>query len=73
MKNQIKYFILGIILILFSTPLGELALNIVYANKNLVGAYEILLKGFIYSFMLVGVLIFVIGLVDYVISKKHSH
>ncbi len=70
MKNQIKYFLLGIIIILFSSPLGYAMLDIIYANKNLVGEFNGLLNGFIHSFMLIGVLIFTIGLANMFIEKK---
>lgn len=70
MKNQIKYFLLGIIIILFSSPLGYAMLDIIYANKNLAGEFNGLLNGFIHSFMLIGVLIFTIGLANMFIEKK---
>lgn len=70
MKNQIKYFLLGIIIILFSSPLGYAMLDIIYANKNLAGEFNSLLNGFIHSFMLIGVLIFTIGLANMFIEKK---
>lgn len=70
MKNQIKYFLLGIIIILFSSPLGYTMLDIIYANKNLAGEFNGLLNGFIHSFMLIGVLIFTIGLANMFIEKK---
>lgn len=70
MKNQIKYFLSGIIIILFSSPLGYTMLDIIYANKNLVGEFNGLLNGFIHSFMLIGVLIFTIGLANMFIEKK---
>lgn len=70
MKNQIKYFLSGIIIILFSSPLGYAMLDIIYANKNLVGEFNGLLNGFIHSFMLIGVLIFTIGLANMFIEKK---
>lgn len=70
MKNQIKYFLLGIIIILFSSPLGYAMLDIIYANKNLAGEFDGLLNGFIHSFMLIGVLIFTIGLANMFIEKK---
>jgi len=70
MKNQIKYFLSGIIIILFSSPLGYAMLGIIYANKNLVGEFNSLLNGFIHSFMLIGVLIFTIGLANMFIEKK---
>ncbi|WP_434794549.1 hypothetical protein TPDSL_15970 [Terrisporobacter petrolearius] len=70
MKNQIKYFLSGIIIILFSSPLGYAMLDIIYANKNLAGEFNGLLNGFIHSFMLIGVLIFTIGLANMFIEKK---
>ena len=72
MKNQFKYFLLGIITILFSSPLGYTMLNLIYFNKNLVGEFDILLNGFIHSFMLIGFLIFTIGLVDIFCEKKYK-
>ncbi|MEX6587913.1 hypothetical protein [Paraclostridium bifermentans] len=63
MKNQIKYFLLGIITILFSSPLGYLFTTIFYSNKNLATEFNIVLNGFIHSFILIGVLIFSIGLI----------
>ncbi|WP_343348369.1 hypothetical protein [Terrisporobacter petrolearius] len=72
MKNQIKYFLSGIIIILFSSPLGYTMLDIIYANKNLVGEFNSLLNGFIHSFMLIGVLIFTVGLANMFIEKKYK-
>ena len=63
MKNQIKYFLLGIITILFSSPLRYLFTTIFYSNKNLATEFNIVLNGFIHSFILIGVLIFSIGLI----------
>ena len=62
MKNQIKYFLIGIFIILISTPLGCFTSNIIYGNQNLAGEYSIILNGFIHSFMVIGVLVFFIGL-----------
>lgn len=72
MKNQLKYFLLGTLIILFSSPLGYTALNIIYANKNFTGEFNVLLNGFINSFMLIGALIFILGLVDIFIEKKYK-
>lgn len=72
MKNQTKYFLLGIIIILFSTPLGYIMLNIIYANKNLIGEYNGLLNGFIQSFMIIGSLIFTIGLANIFLEKNQK-
>lgn len=71
MNNQLKYFLLGFILILFSTPLGRLTLNIIYDNKNL-GDYEILLNGFINSYVLIGIMLYVLGLVKVLIDEKYK-
>lgn len=67
MKN--KYFILGILLILISSPLGYISINILYINTNLTGEFQPLLNGFIHSFMIIGVLIFILGLIDKKIKK----
>ncbi|CEN77604.1 Uncharacterised protein [[Clostridium] sordellii] len=44
--------------------------NIFYISKNLVGVFNELLNGFINSFIIIGILIFSIGLVDRLIGKK---
>ena len=62
MKSQIKYYLIGIITLILSSPLGYLTLKLIFINKNLTGMFEILLKGFIHSYMLVGILVFSIGL-----------
>jgi hypothetical protein len=64
MKKQIIYFILALIIILLSTPLGYATISIVYNNRNLTGEFVPLLNGFIHSFMLIGILIFIMGLVN---------
>ena len=61
MKNYIWYFILGLFLILISTPLSYSAVGFIYVDKNLTGEYVPILNGFIHSFMLIGKLIFSIG------------
>ena len=70
MKKQIKYYLLSIILILLSPRLGHTSLKILFFNQNLTGSYDLLLNGFIHSFMLIGTLIFGLGLVDLFINKK---
>lgn len=69
MKNQIKYFLIGIITLLLSTPLGCFVVNTIYASKNLASEYNVMLNGFIHSFMLIGILVFIIGLVSMFIEK----
>lgn len=71
MKNQIKYFLLGIVIILFSSPLGYLFTTLLYSNKNLATEFYLVSNGFIHSFMLIGTLIFSIGLID-LFSKKSN-
>lgn len=72
MKKQIKYYLGGIIIILLSSPLGYGTLNIIYADKNLTGEFEALLNGFINSYMLIGVLIFSIGLINLFVENKQK-
>ncbi|MBC5996557.1 glycosyl transferase [Romboutsia ilealis] len=72
MKKQIKYFLSGIIILLISSPIGYFLVNTIYANQNLSGEYITLLNGFIYSFMLVGILVFCMGLVNVFIEKKYK-
>lgn len=70
MRKQMKFFLLGIIIILLSTPFGYTAIKIVYHNKNLTGEFDAILNGFIHSFMLIGTLIFSVGLIDVLANKK---
>ena len=70
MKNQIKYYLTGIIILILSSPLAYTTLNIIYANKNLAGEFEPLLNGFIHSYMLIGVLVFSIGLINLFVEHK---
>ena len=70
MKNYIWYFILGLFLILVSTPLSYSAVGFIYADKNLTGEYVPILNGFIHSFMLIGTLIFSIGLIKLIKITK---
>ena len=72
MKKQIKYYLGWIIIILLSSPLGYGTLNIIYADKNLTGEFEALLNGFINSYMLIGVLIFSIGLINLFVENKQK-
>lgn len=70
MKNQTKYFLISIIILLLSTPLGYFIVDIIYANQNLAGEYHVILNGFIHSFMLVGILVFIIGLGNMFVEKS---
>ena len=62
MKKQVSFFILGIFLILTSVPLGYKSVEVVYRNQNLTGEYIPILNGFIHSFMLIGLLVFSLGI-----------
>ncbi|VYU32448.1 glycosyl transferase [Clostridium tertium] len=70
MKSQLKYFLSGIIIILFSSPIGYFMINTLYANKNLSGEYTTLLNGFIHSIIIIGVLVFFLGLINLFIEKN---
>lgn len=65
MKKHTACFVVGFIIIFFSTPLGYISTNTLGRIKgNLASEYIILLNGFIYSFLLIGALIFILGLID---------
>ena len=70
MNKQIVYFVIGIIIILISTPLAYELLNQPYTHRNLTGEYVPILNGFIHSLRIVGILIFSIGLVYLIKGKK---
>ncbi|ERI91064.1 hypothetical protein HMPREF1982_03429 [Clostridiales bacterium oral taxon 876 str. F0540] len=70
MRKQVKYFLIGLFIILISTPLGYKAVSIVYSNRNLTGEYVPILNGFIHSFMLIGILVFIMGLINMKSSGK---
>lgn len=70
MKGQVKYFLSSIIVILLSTPLAYESIRIIYRNRNLSSEFIPMLNGFIHSYILVGILIFGLGLVDLFIKKK---
>lgn len=63
MEGENKYFLTSIVLIILSTPLARLSISIFYSNQNLASEYLTMLKGFIDSYKLLGVLIFILGLV----------
>ena len=71
MKDKVKYYIIGIVIILLSSPLGYMTVNIIFGNKNLAREFEVLLNGFIHSYMLIGILIFSIGIIKLFIEKKN--
>lgn len=72
MKKSINYFSLSFFVILLSPRLGYTALIILFFNKNLTGSFELILNGFIHSFMLIGILIFVLGLVRIFVDKNNK-
>ena len=64
MKRYLK-FTIGLIVILSSTPLGYASVNALGRMKgNLSGEYIPLLYGFISSYLIVGILIFIWGLTE---------
>ena len=71
MKRQMKYFLSSIIIIILSTPLAYTSIRVVYSNRNLTGEFVPMLNGFIHSYMVVGVLIFGMGLIDLLINKNN--
>lgn len=72
MKSQAKYFISGVIIILLSSPIGYFLINTIYFNRNLSGEYTTLLNGFIHSIIVIGILVFSIGLGNMFIEKKYK-
>lgn len=69
-KRAMTYLILGILIILVSSPLGYSLVNIVYYNLNLAGEYIPILNGFIHSLMLIGILVFSIGIITFIKDKN---
>ncbi len=72
MRKQVICFLLGLFIILISTPLAYKAVKIVYYNKNLASEFVPILNGFIHSFMLMGILIFSIGLIDLITNRNNK-
>lgn len=70
MKEQLKYFLSGIIVIIISTPLANLSIKMLYFEKNLTGEFVPMLNGFIHSYMLIGALIFSIGAINLLRKNK---
>ncbi|MFD2046394.1 glycosyl transferase [Ornithinibacillus salinisoli] len=69
-RRSITYFILGILILLVSSPSGHSLVNIVYRNTNLTGEYVPILNGFIHSLMLIGILVFSVGIITYIKDNK---
>ncbi|ASV70222.1 MULTISPECIES: glycosyl transferase [Cytobacillus] len=70
MKKWVSILILGIMIILISTPLAYELVGIIYSNQNLTGEYIPILNGFIHSLMLVGTLIVIAGISLFIKDKK---
>lgn len=69
-KRAMIYFIIGILIVLVSTPLGYSLAKIVYHNMNLAGEFfNVILNGFIHSLMLIGILVSSIGITTYIKDK----
>ena len=45
-KRAMIYFIIGILIVLVSTPLGYSLVKIVYHNTNLAAEFNVILNGF---------------------------
>lgn len=58
-------------MIALSTPLARKSLQLLYSKTNLVSEYIPMLNGFVHSYMLIGILIFIIGLIDLLINKNN--
>lgn len=71
MKRQMKYFLSAIIIIILSTPLAYTSIRVVYFNRNLTGEFDLILNGFIHSYMVVGILVFGMGLIDLLVNKNN--
>lgn len=70
MKKQLIYFISGIILVLFSAPLGRETLFTIYRHKNLAREALTLLKCSANAYVLTGIMLFVLGLVKYYVENS---
>lgn len=60
--KRILLISIGMILILFSSPLGRFTITTIYFHTNLASEYETLLRGSINSYIIVGVLFYILGL-----------
>lgn len=66
-----KYLIIGLIIILLSSPLGHISTGFYNSFAgNLVGAYELILDGFIVGYRLIGFLIACVGIINIVFKDK---
>ena len=69
MKKQAVYFILGIIIILLSVPLGYKLANMtifsIIHNVSTIAERIAIFKGYMYSLFLVGFLLFTLGIVSF--------
>lgn len=67
---QLKYFILGMFIVLISPSLGYFLVNSIYTYTNLSSEYNTLLEGFIISIRCIGLLIFAIGVLDFIEKRR---
>lgn len=65
--------ITGMLILIFSAPLGYNFLKILYANTNLTGEYVPLLNGSIYSFRLAGLVVLVCPVVIQCLDLLHEY
>lgn len=70
--KYMKYYICSFVLILFSTPLALKTIDIIFYNKNLTGMFDILLKGTVTGYLLIGIMIYILGLAKFLIDNKHK-
>lgn len=72
MDKLLKYLIIiGLIIIVLSSPLGHISTN--FYNSfvgNLVGAYELILNGFIIGYRLTGFIISCVGLLEIIFHNR---
>jgi hypothetical protein len=69
-KTNYFLILLGILLILFSTPLAYSSIDFIYRNRNLSSEYLVLLDGFIAAYRWVGIIISSGAIVHGVFASK---
>lgn len=62
--------IIGLIFILFSTVIGRALVLLLFSGVNLTSEYNIILSGSIISVDLVGILVFMYGAMQIIISSR---
>jgi len=69
MKNSRIFMICAFVIVILSVPLGNITFNLMYTNV----ATEVnsLLSGFINSYLVIGIFVFLIGILNnYFVNKK---